>query len=81
MNIVLHGLTLGFCHVQGPHPAAINAELFSRGKDNVEMLLGLLEDEPAGISDFYVRYHTIQLLTSLAAVSSFRIQEVCSWLQ
>ncbi|KAL0019412.1 hypothetical protein WJX77_011077 [Trebouxia sp. C0004] len=60
---------------KGPHPAAINAELFSRGKDNVEMLLGLLEDEPAGISDFYVRYHTIQLLTSLAAVSSFRIQE------
>lgn len=67
--------------MQGPHPAAINAELFSRGKDNIEMLLSLLDDEPAGISDFYVRYHTIQLLTSLAAVSSFRIQEVCSWLE
>ncbi|KAA6420456.1 MAG: golgin candidate 6-like [Trebouxia sp. A1-2] len=62
---------------KGPHPAAVNAEMFSRGKDNIGMLLGFLEDEPAGISDFYVRYHTIQLLTSLAAVSSLRIQEVC----
>ncbi|DBA66722.1 hypothetical protein WJX79_001922 [Trebouxia sp. C0005] len=60
---------------KGPHPAAVNAEMFSRGKDNIGMLLGFLEDEPAGISDFYVRYHTIQLLTSLAAVSSLRIQE------
>ena len=63
--------------VQGLQPAAINAELFSRGKDNIELLLGLLEDEPAGVSDFYVRYHTVQLLTSLAAISSYRVQEVC----
>ena len=65
-------------YLQGPQPAAINAELFSRGKDNIELLLGLLEDEPAGVSDFYVRYHTVQLLTSLAAVSSYRMQEVYS---
>ena len=62
--------------MQGPQPAALNAELFSRGKDNIEVLLGLLNDEPAGVSDFYVRYHTVQLLTALAAVSSYRIQEV-----
>lgn len=69
-------LTTCFDCMQGPQPAALNAELFSRGKDNVEVLLGLLNDEPAGVSDFYVRYHTIQLLTALAAVSSYRIQEV-----
>lgn len=62
--------------VQGLQPAAINAELFSRGKDNIELLLGLLKDEPAGVADFYVRYHTVQLLTSLAAISSYRVQEV-----
>ncbi|KAL3135480.1 hypothetical protein ABBQ38_005960 [Trebouxia sp. C0009 RCD-2024] len=61
--------------MQGPQPAALNAELFSRGKDNIGVLLSLLDDEPAGVSDFYVRYHTIQLLTALAAVSSYRIQE------
>ena len=64
--------------MQGPTPSALNAELFSRGKDNIDLLLGLLEDEPAGVSDFYARYHTVQLLTALAAVSSYRIQEVQS---
>lgn len=62
--------------MQGPQPAALNAELFSRGKDNIGVLLCLLDDEPVGVSDFYVRYHTVQLLTALAAVSSYRIQEV-----
>ena len=75
------GFAIGFCitcfyGMQGPQPAALNAELFSRGKDNIEVLLGLLNDEPAGVSDFYVRYHTVQLLTALATVSSYRIQEV-----
>ena len=64
--------------MQGPQPAALNAELFSRGKDNIGALLSLLDDEPAGVSDFYVRYHTVQLLTALAAVSTYRIQEVRS---
>lgn len=62
--------------MQGHQPAALNAELFSRGKDNIGVLLSLLDAEPAGVSDFYVRYHTVQLLTALAAVSSYRIQEV-----
>ena len=62
--------------MQGPQPAALNAELFSRGKDNINLLLGLLDDESAGVPDFYVRYHTVQLLTALAAASSYRMQEV-----
>ena len=62
--------------MQGPAATAVNAELFSQSKVNLEMLLSLLEDEPAGVSDFYVRYHTVQILTALAAVSSYRIQEV-----
>jgi len=53
----------------------INAELFSREKGNVAMLLALLEDEPVGVNDFYVRYHTLQLLTALA-LSSHRLLEV-----
>ena len=59
--------------LQGPQSAAINAEVFSRGTDNVQLLLGLLAHEPA---DFYVQYHTVRLLTCLAAVSSLRVQEV-----
>lgn len=66
--------------MQGPQPAALNAELFSIGKDNINLLLGLLDDAPAGVPDFHVRYHTVQLLTALAAVSSYRVQEVqCIW--
>ena len=52
--------------MQGPQPAALNAELFSIGKDNINLLLGLLDDAPAGVPDFHVRYHTVQLLTALA---------------
>ena len=62
--------------MQGPAATAVNAELFSQGKANLEVLLSLLDDEPAGVSDFYVRYHTVQILTALAAVSSYRVQEV-----
>ena len=60
---------------QEAHVGPINAELFSREKGNVAMLLALLEDEPVGVNDFYVRYHTLQLLTALA-VSSHRLLEV-----
>lgn len=65
------------CSMQGPAATAVNAGLFSQGKDNLQMLLSLLEEEPTGVSDFYVRYHTVQIITALAAVSSFRVQEVC----
>ncbi|KAK9814747.1 hypothetical protein WJX72_010794 [[Myrmecia] bisecta] len=66
---------LGHSNKEGPRPGAINAELFMRGKDNVALLLSLLEDEPVGVSDFYVRYHTVQLLTAMSITGSYRIQE------
>jgi hypothetical protein len=53
----------------------VNAELFSRDKQNVPMLLGLLEAEPAGVNDFHVRYHALQILTGLSS-SPHRLQEV-----
>ena len=67
------------CHVvQGPDPSAINAELLAKSPDTVHLLLGFLEEEPAGIKDFYVRYHTVQLLTALAANGPYRLQGVSS---
>lgn len=53
----------------------VNAELFSRDRTNVPMLLRLLEEEPAGVADFHVRYHALQVLTGLAS-SPHRLQEV-----
>jgi hypothetical protein len=41
-------------------PAAANAQLLARDRDGLALLLSLLEEE-----DFYVRYHTTQLLTEL----------------
>lgn len=55
----------------------MNAELFARGKDNVSLLLSLLEEEGGPTaSDFYVRYHALQLLTCCAMAGSYRLQEV-----
>lgn len=62
--------------LQGPAATAVNAGLFSQSKENLQMLLVLLEDAPMGVPDFYVRYHTVQILTALAAVASSRVQEV-----
>lgn len=53
----------------------VNAEIFSRDKQNVPMLLGLLEAEPVGVADFHVRYHALQILTGLSS-SPHRLQEV-----
>lgn len=50
----------------------MNAEMFARGPENVPLLLGLLQDQ----SDFYVRYHTVQLLTALAASGTPRLTQV-----
>jgi hypothetical protein len=61
---------------QESHAGIINAELFARGRDHVPLLLSLLEEEPVGINDFYVRYHTLQLLGAMAGVGSGRLQEV-----
>lgn len=52
----------------------VNAELFSRDKQNVTMLLSLLEEPPAGVDDFHVHYHALQILTGLSS-SVHRLQE------
>lgn len=65
--------------VPHPHPqaqaAALNAELLARSREHVALLLGLLEDEPVGVADFYCRYHTVQLLTGLLGHCAGRLQE------
>jgi len=43
------------------------------------MLLGFLKDGPQAVSDFYVRYHTVQLLTALAAGGPYRLQRVSNF--
>ena len=40
------------------------------------LLLAFLKDGPQAASDFYVRYHTVQLLTALAAGGPYRLQKV-----
>ncbi|EFJ39529.1 hypothetical protein VOLCADRAFT_100860 [Volvox carteri f. nagariensis] len=55
--------------------AALNADLLAREREHVGLLLGLLEDEPVGVPDFYVRYHAVQLLTSLLSHCAGKLQE------
>ncbi|KAG2445332.1 hypothetical protein HYH02_008798 [Chlamydomonas schloesseri] len=57
------------------HAAALNAEVLARQREHIGLLLGLLEDEPVGVSDFYVRYHTVQLLTALLNHCPTKLQE------
>ena len=52
--------------------STMNAEMFARGKDNIGALLALLPDQ----ADFYIRYHTVQLLTALAHSSVGRVTQV-----
>eukprot|EP00873_Tetraselmis_striata_P011622 jgi/Tetstr1/431886/TSEL_021376.t2 len=54
---------------------ALNSDLFAREPANTHLLLSLLEEEPVGVNDFYVRYHTVQLLTVLLSSSSYRLQD------
>ncbi|CAN6472181.1 unnamed protein product [Victoria cruziana] len=51
-------------------PALMNSDLLSRESDNISLLLSLLSED-----DFYVRYYTLQLLTSLLTNSPNRLQE------
>jgi hypothetical protein len=60
---------------QEPQIVAVNAELFSRDKQNVPMLLSLLEEPPTGVDDFHCRYQALQILTGLSS-SLHRLQEV-----
>ncbi|CAI7920893.1 unnamed protein product, partial [Closterium sp. NIES-53] len=51
-------------------PGVINSELFAREPHSIALLLALLEEE-----DFYIRYHTVQLLTILLSNCPHRLQE------
>ena len=51
----------------------VNADLFSRNTSHVLLLLSLLEDEPVGSGDFYVRFHVLQLLTALLQACPHRL--------
>ena len=65
----------------GPAPGTLNAELFSRGGDNLTFVLDLLQPEPAGLmGDFFVRYHGVQVLAGVAAGQAPRVvQESKRW--
>lgn len=39
------------------------------------LLLGLLDAEPAGLADFYSRYHTLQVFKGLAAAAPLVLQQ------
>jgi hypothetical protein len=54
----------------GAGPGAANAEAFARVPAHVELILSLLDE-----SDFYVRYHTVQLLTALSATNAHHLRE------
>jgi hypothetical protein len=55
-----------FCwHACSFHP---RVPVASRTANVCVFVVQLLEDEPVGIHDFYVRYHTVQLLTLLLQV-------------
>lgn len=56
------------------HAGAMNADLLSKAPGAIGLLLALLEDEPVGINDFYVRYFTVQLLTALLSHCPARLQ-------
>lgn len=55
--------------------AAINAQQLARTPDGLALLLGLLDAEPAGLADFYARYHTLQVFKGLAAAAPLVLQQ------
>lgn len=57
-----------------PSPAVINADLFARQPDNIRLLFALLEEEPVGVDDFYVRYYALQTLGALLTACPDRLQ-------
>ncbi len=54
----------------------MNAEQLLRSAECVPMLLSLLDDEPLGMPDFYVRFYTLDVLKGLLAANAQLLQEV-----
>ncbi|KAK7293471.1 hypothetical protein RJT34_16337 [Clitoria ternatea] len=73
LEILLSALT-PINHAKGSsnevQPALMNTDLLSREAESISLLLSLLAED-----DFYVRYYTLQLLTSLLTNSPQRLQE------
>ena len=61
--------------LQGPSPAAMNAELFARAPGNVAMILGLLEPGK-GSHDPHIRLNAVRLLAAIASQGTRRLPEV-----
>ncbi|PSC74328.1 Arginine deiminase [Micractinium conductrix] len=55
--------------------AAVNAQTLARTPEALPLLLSLLEAAPAGLGDFYARYHTLQVIKGLAAAAPSQLQE------
>jgi hypothetical protein len=62
--------------LQGQSAAAVNAEQLLRSAECVPELLALLEEEPVGVADFYVRFYTLDILKGLLAANAQLLQEV-----
>ena len=56
--------------------AAINAQQLAREGEGLPLLLSLLEPGPAGVADFYARYHTMQVFKGMVAAAPHLLQEV-----
>jgi hypothetical protein len=56
--------------------AAINAQQLARTPDGLPLLLAVLERGPGGSSDFYARYHALQVLKGLSMAAPRQLQEV-----
>lgn len=58
----------------GSNAARINAEQLARTPGAPQLLLGTLADEPAGLRDFYARYHALRALEGLLDANPAAIQ-------
>lgn len=74
LETLLHATTTEDIGQEEPgqvQPGIVNSELFARESASIALVLSLL-DEP----DFYVRYHTLQILTALLTNCPERLQDL-----
>lgn len=66
---------------------AMNAEMYTRNKEHMSLLLSLFDDGDGNVAngqgavapvqrDFYIRYHAVKTLAALMHATPFRVQEV-----
>lgn len=74
LETLLHALTTEermYKEADQVQPGLVNSELLAREPDSIALVLSLLDE-----TDFYVRYHTLQLLTALLTNCPARLQDV-----